>query len=184
MQSQATRSGLEHVSTVLSVLGSFAGLVLLALGAALLARELFNVLDQEIRWWPLLEGAVIAGLGVAIFTRSSRGWSSARGQAQKPWQRVSRTIVAIIVVGVAIVAFAAFGVQISGPVSDLQRFEDSCIEMDSILCGLQGAIAGAVAGLAFGIRAALGVMRGVWMPAAVLLVAVVSLVAWIVMGSI
>src|SRR5215204_5294307 len=100
MQSQATRSGSEHVSTVLSVLGSFSGLVLLALGGALLARELFNVLDQEIRSWPLLQGAVMAGFGVAIFTRSSRGWSRGRGQAQKPWERVSRTIVAIILLGV------------------------------------------------------------------------------------
>jgi hypothetical protein len=182
MQSEATRSGSEHVSSVLSVLGSFSGLVLLALGAALLARELFNLLDQEIRWWSLLQGAVIAGLGVATFARSSRGWSSGGARAPTPWERVGRTVVAIVAVGAAIVAFAALGVLIAGPVSDLQRFEDSCFEMDSILCGLQGAIGGAVAGLAFGIRVAIGVMRGVWMPVAVLLVAVLGLAAWFAVG--
>jgi hypothetical protein len=178
MQSEATRSGSEHVGIVLSVLGSITGLVVLALGAALLARELFNLLDQNIRWWQLLQGAVIAGLGVATFAKSSRGWISGGGQAPTPWERVGRMVVAIVVVGVAIVAFAALGVVVAGLVSDLQRFEDSCIEMESILCGLQGAIGGAVAGLAFGIRAAIGVMRGVWMPVAVLLVAVVGLTAW------
>jgi hypothetical protein len=182
MKSEATQSASAHVSTLLAALGSFSGLVLLAFGAALLAREVFNVLDQEIRWWPLLQGAVIAGLGVAVFAGSSRGWSSGGARAPRPWGRIGRTIVAIVVVSAAIVVFAALGVVIAGPVSDLQRFEDSCIEMDSILCGLQGAIGGAVAGLAFGIRAAIGVMRGVWMPVAVLLVGVLGLAAWFAMG--
>lgn len=182
MQSEATPSGSAHVSTVLAALGSFSGLVLLGLGAALLARELFNVLDQDIRWWPLLQGAVTAGLGVAVFAGSSRGWSSGGGRARTPSERVGRAIVAIVVVGAATVAFAALGVLIAGSVSDLQRFEDSCFEMDSILCGLQGAIGGAAAGLAFGIRAAMGVMRGVWMSVAVLLVGVVVLAAWFAMG--
>ena len=81
---------------------------------------------------------------------------SGGGRALTSWERLGRTIVAIVVVSGAIVAFAALGVPIAGPVSDLQRFEDSCFEMDSILCGLQGAIGGAVAGLAFGICEAMG----------------------------
>jgi hypothetical protein len=51
-----------------------------------------------------------------------------------PWERVGRTVVAIVAVGGAKVAFGALGVRTAGLVSDLQRFEDSCIEMDSILC--------------------------------------------------
>jgi hypothetical protein len=39
-----------------------------------------------------------------------------------------------------------------------------------------------VACLAFGIRVAIGVMRGVWMPVAALLVAVVGLAAWFAVG--
>jgi hypothetical protein len=182
MQSEARRWRSKHASTVLSVLGSFSGLVLLALGAALLARELFNVLDQEIRWWLLLQGAIIAGLGVSTFARSSRGWSSGGGRAPTPWERVGRTVVAIVVVAVAIVAFWALGLLTSGLVSDLQRFEDSCFEMDSIICAFQGAIGGAVVGLALGIRVAIAVMRGLWIPVAVLLVAVVCLAAWFAVG--
>jgi hypothetical protein len=181
MESEVRGSGSEAASTVLSLLASFSGLVLLALGAALLARELFNLLDQDIRWL-LLPGVVMAGLGVATFARSSRAWSSGGGRAPTPWERVGRTVVAIVVVAVAIVAFGALGRLTSDLVSGLQRFEDSCFEMDSIICASQGALGGAVAGLAIGIRVAIAVMRGVWMPVAVLLVAVVGLAAWIAVG--
>ena len=169
VQSATARTGSEPIGTALSVLASILGLMLIALGGALLARELINILDQDVRLTPLFQGVAATGAGLVLFVRASRAWNTGGGPAPTPSARVGRVVGAIFVVGVAIVAFAAVGLLIAGPVSDLQRFEDSCFEMDSILCGLQGMIGGAVAGLVFGIRAAKGALRGIWAPTLILL---------------
>ena len=59
-------------------------------------------------------------------------------------------------------AFAAIGGAIAGSLAGQPFFESSCSEMDSILCGLQGALGAGLAGLLLGIRAAGSVLRGRW----------------------
>ena len=179
MQRTSVEPRSDEARAAISLLAAAIGLVLVGLGGALLTRELINILDQDVRWWPLLQGTIATVGGAFVFSRASRTWSRGGEPANTTLERVGRVVVAVAAVGVAIVSFAIIGVLLAGPVSDLPRFETSCFEMDSILCGLQGALGGAVAGVAFGIRTAQGALRGRWTP--MVLLALLALVEGVVL---